>query len=106
MMKSGDEDTHFMRKVNQTADRKLKAQRQAQKHVWQGLGMMGIVGWSVALPTLLGLTLGLWMDNAYSGTYAWTLNLLLLGMIFGCFIAWHWVSKEYTEMNSDEDEHK
>jgi ATP synthase protein I len=106
MMKSSDEDTHFMHKVNQTADRKLKAQRQAHKHVWQGLGMMGIVGWSVAVPTLLGLTLGLWMDNAYPGAYAWTLNLLLLGMIVGCFIAWHWVSKEYTEMNSDEDEHK
>lgn len=105
-MRSSDEDTHFMRKVNQRADHKLKAQRQAQKHVWQGLGMIGIVGWSVVVPTLLGLTLGLWVDNAYPGAYAWTLNLLLLGMIVGCFIAWHWVSKEYTEMNSDEDENK
>lgn len=105
-MKSSDEDTHFMRKVNQTADRKLKAQRQAQKHVWYGLGMMGIVGWSVAVPTLLGLALGLWLDNTYPGAYAWTLNLLLLGMIVGCFIAWHWVAKEYSEMNSDEDEDK
>jgi len=105
-MKSSDEDTNFMRKVNQTADRKLKAQRQAQKHVWQGLGMMGIVGWSVAVPTLIGLALGLWLDNAYPGAYAWTLNLLILGMIVGCLIAWHWVSKEYTEMHSDEDERK
>lgn len=95
-----------MRQVNQQADRKLKAQRQAQKHVWRGLGMMGIVGWSVAVPTLLGLTLGLWLDNSFPGAYAWTLNLLLLGMIVGCFIAWHWVSKEYNEMNRDEDEPK
>jgi ATP synthase protein I len=48
-----------MRKVDQKAERKLKAQRQTQKHVWQSLGMMGIIGWSVAVPTLLGLTLGL-----------------------------------------------
>lgn len=101
-----DQETHFIRKVNQQADRKLKAQRQAQKHVWQGLGMMGIVGWSVAVPTLLGLALGLWLDNAYPGAYAWTLNFLLLGMIVGCLIAWHWVSKEYTEMNTEEDERK
>lgn len=103
MMKPNDKDTYYMRKVNQSADRKLKAQRQTHKHVWQGLGTMGIIGWSVTVPTLLGLTLGLWLDNSYPGKYVWTLNLLLLGMIVGCFIAWHWVSKEYTEMNKDED---
>ena len=103
-MKSNDEDTHFMRQVNQKADRKLKAQRQAHRHVWHGLGTIGIIGWSVAVPTLLGLTLGLWLDSSFPGAYAWTLNFLLLGMIIGCFIAWHWVSKEYTEMNNDKDD--
>ncbi|HDY85549.1 hypothetical protein LCGC14_1365480 [marine sediment metagenome] len=105
-MKLSDEDTLYMRKVNEVADRKLKALRQVHKHVWQGLGMMGIVGWTITVPTLLGLTLGLSLDNAYPGAYAWTLNLLLLGMIVGCLIAWHWVSKEYREMNDDEEQPK
>ena len=30
--------------------------------------------------------------------------LLLLGLIIGCFNAWHWVDSEYKEMREDPDE--
>jgi predicted F0F1-ATPase subunit len=33
--------------------------------VWFGLGMMGLIGWSVAVPTLLGAALGLWLDSRH-----------------------------------------
>ncbi|MDF1589235.1 MAG: AtpZ/AtpI family protein [Gammaproteobacteria bacterium] len=95
-------DTQFMDKVHQKATRKIKAQKQAQSHVWLGLGMIGIVGWSVTIPTLAGLALGLWLDKSFPGAYVWTLNLLLLGLIIGCVIAWRWVSKEYNAMNKNE----
>ena len=43
--------------VGAKAARKLKARRNSTPGVWFGLGMMGLVGWSVVVPTLLGAAL-------------------------------------------------
>lgn len=44
----------FREEVGAKEKRKLKAERHKDRDVWFGLGMFGLVGWSVALPTLLG----------------------------------------------------
>ena len=85
------------------ATRKLKARRNPAPGVWFGLGMMGLIGWSVALPTLLGAGLGLWLDRQYPGTHSWTLALLVAGLAIGCFNAWHWMAKEEKAMRDDEE---
>ncbi len=90
-----NEETTFSRQVGAQAARKLKAQREATKSVWFGLGMSGLIGWTVAIPTLIGAALGIWIDNHYPSTYSWTLMLLLMGLIIGCLNAWHWVHSEY-----------
>ena len=87
--------------VGAKAERKLKARRH-NSGLWFGLGMMGIVGWSIAIPTLLGTALGLWLDKHYGEQRSWTLALLLAGLIIGCFTAWSWVGKEHKAMD-DED---
>ena len=53
--------------VGAKAARKLKARRNSAQGVWFGLGMMGLIGWSVVVPTLLGAALGIWLDTALSG---------------------------------------
>ena len=35
--------------------------------VWFGLGMMGLIGWSVIVPTLLGAALGIWLGQHHPG---------------------------------------
>ena len=91
--------TEFSQLVAEKAARKLKAQRHVTQTVWSGLGMMGMVGWSVAVPTLLGAALGLWADAHYPGGHSWTLMLLAIGLALGCFNAWHWVAKEDREIH-------
>jgi len=85
------------------AGRKLKAQRNAAPGVWFGLGMMGVIGWSVTVPTLLGAALGLWLDQRYPGGRSWTLALLVAGLTLGCLNAWHWVSKEDQAMRDEQE---
>ena len=80
--------------VGTKAARKLKARQSAGHGVWFGLGMMGLIGWSVVVPTLLGAALGLWLDGHYPGRHPWTLALLMAGLAIGCFNAWHWVVQE------------
>lgn len=94
------------RAIGAQATRKLKAQRESSHGVWFGLGMMGLVGWSVVVPTLLGAALGLWLDKHHPGRISWTLALLVAGLVIGCLNAWHWVAKENQAMrDQDEDDH-
>jgi ATP synthase protein I len=97
-------ESTFSRQVDAQAARKLKARRRGPRSVWFGLGMSGLVGWSVTIPTLIGAALGIWVDNHYPSTYSWTLMLLFMGLIFGCLNAWQWVHAEYKEMQEDPDE--
>jgi len=93
-----DNESPLSRQIGQKAKRKIKA-RNSNQGVWFGLGMMGLVGWSIVVPTLLGAALGIWMDSKHIGKYSWTLMLLLMGLILGCFNAWYWVVKEDKEIN-------
>ena len=91
--------------VGAKAARKLQAKRSTQG-VWFGLGMMGLIGWSVVVPTLLGAALGRWLDRHHSGQHSWTLGLLVAGLAIGCANAWHWVSKEDQAMRQAPEDHK
>ena len=102
--KSAAGETEFSQQVGEKAARKLKAQRHVTQTVWSGLGMMGLVGWSVTVPTLLGAALGIWLDNHHPGSHSWTLALLMAGLAIGCLNAWHWVDKEDKAMR-DPAEH-
>ncbi len=104
----GPEDrTSFGREVGAKAARKLKARRHAHPGVWFGLGMMGLVGWSVAVPVLLGTAFGVWLDERHPGTHSWTLTFLIIGLAVGCLNAWHWIDKEDKAMGAEqEDSHE
>jgi ATP synthase protein I len=72
-----------------------------------GLGMLGIVGWSVVVPALLGALLGRWLDKKYPESFSWTLTLLMTGVYIGGEIAWRWLDKEQkkiTENNKDNEQ--
>lgn len=89
--------------VGTKAARKLNARRNPTPGVWFGLGMMGLIGWSVVVPTLLGAVLGLWLDKHYPGGRSWTLALLMAGLVIGCLNAWHWVAKEDQAMRDERE---
>jgi len=80
--------------VGRKAERKLRARREGRRGVWFGLGMFGLVGWAVALPTVAGVALGLWLDARFPSRASWTLTLLLLGAALGSLNAWYWVKRE------------
>ncbi len=102
-IKRGKDPTAFSREVGAKAARKLKAKRNTTQGVWFGLGMMGLIGWSVVVPTLLGAAFGIWLDNHRPGSHSWTLMLMVVGLSIGCLNAWHWVSREDKEMRREEN---
>ena len=60
----------------------------------RGIGTFGMIGWSVAVPTVGGAFLGIWLDKVAAQDFSRTIALLLGGLAVGIFIAWGWVSKE------------
>ena len=102
--KSEKDRKAFIRQVGEKAARKQKAQRHVTRTIWHGLGMMGLIGWSVTVPTLLGAAFGIWLDSHFPGPHSWTLTLLLIGLLLGCLNAWHWVAKEEKKINEERED--
>src|ERR1700733_12977082 len=75
-----DREPDFDAKIAVQVARKLKAQRAGPQSAWFGLGMFGVIGWSVTVPTLLGA-------------------LLAAGLIIGCANAWYWVARQNAAIN-------
>jgi ATP synthase protein I len=92
------------KEVGPKAARKLRARCHPHRGVWFGLGMMGLIGWSVSVPTLLGAFLGLWLDRSYPGGRSWTLALLVGGLVLGCWNAWFWVAKEDRAIRQEQED--
>ncbi len=84
--------------------RKLKARRGKFSQIWFGFSVFGLIGWSVAVPALLGVGLGLWLDDNYPRQQSWTLALLLAGLSLGCYNAWRWLEKERRDIGKTKEE--
>lgn len=83
----------FLRRVADQAGRRRHSRDHRPNPLWVGLGSFGVVGWSVAVPTLLGIAAGLWLDRILDDRVSWTLTGLFAGAAIGSLVAWLWVSR-------------
>jgi ATP synthase protein I len=95
------ERERFPEEVGKREIRKTRSRKRKEESVWYGLGMFGLVGWAVSVPTLIGLALGLWIDTKWRGPISWTLIGLFTGVVLGCLNAWYWVSKERSRIEEE-----
>lgn len=57
--------------------------------------VLGVYGWHVSVPVLLGVFLGRFMDNRFPVlNISWTLNFILIGFLAGIYNANRWLKKE------------
>jgi ATP synthase protein I len=112
MADSSKRRREIMRKFAKEVEKKealmIRGRKEKGETVWFGLGMFGIVGWSVAIPTLIGVAIGIWIDQTWPSQFSWTLMLLIGGVMIGCLNAWYWVRKSgsWGEKAQEEEEEK
>lgn len=96
---SGKSRKQFQEKIKQKLWQRRRAREQEEKQgIWFGLAMMGIVGWSVALPTLIGVAIGIGLEAMFPQFSPGILLIsILVGLVCGCLIAWFWVQRESEE---------
>ncbi len=80
--------------IEQRARRMQAARDNPGPSPLRGIGTFGMIGWSVAVPTLGGAFLGLWLDRATPQDFSWTIALILGGITVGAMLAWSWIGKE------------
>ena len=85
---------HVTDEIGRKAERKIEARGREDRGVWFGLGMFGLIGWSVATPTLVGVAIGWWLDRRFDDPVSWTLTLMIVGVILGSLNAWYWIKRE------------
>lgn len=90
-------------KLSRSAERMIREVGAKQDRITRGKGesavirsiaILGVVGWSVTVPTLLGVVAGLWADRHWPQRFSWTLTLLITGLVLGCVNAWMQINKE------------
>ena len=55
------------------------------------LGQIGVLGWIIVVPMLIGVFAGRWLDRTFNSGLFCTAPLLMLGLALGCFSAWKWM---------------
>ncbi len=58
------------------------------------VGQIGVLGWIIVAPTLLGLFIGRWIDQKAGTGIFWSAPLLLVGVVIGCWSAWRWMHQQ------------
>ncbi|HWE49972.1 MAG TPA: AtpZ/AtpI family protein [Bryobacteraceae bacterium] len=80
-------DQRLLREVGVKQERMLRARESKSSH-WSAIAILGSVGWSIAVPTVVGAAAGVWVDNRWPSRFSWTVMLLFGGLLLGCVNAW------------------
>ena len=80
--------------VRTRQERRERWQREGERSIGQNLAMIGTLGWTVVVPTLLGVFAGRWLDRHFGSGVFWSLGLLVAGLAFGCSLAWKRIHSE------------
>jgi ATP synthase protein I len=89
-------------KIDQRMDEAARraVQREAQSRddpepsLGRRLGQIGVLGWAIVVPLLLGLFIGRWLDRLFGSGVLFAAALLFLGAAFGLWSAWRWMHKQ------------
>jgi ATP synthase protein I len=75
-------------------DRRRRWHTEGEPSVMRFVGQIGILGWIIVMPTLLGLFAGRWLDNTFRTGIFWSAALLVAGVTLGFWSGWRWMHRQ------------
>ena len=79
--------------VRRRRERRARAQREGGRSIGQDLALVGVIGWTLVIPALLGVYAGRALDRRFGTGVFWTLGFLVAGIVLGCALAWQRLNK-------------
>lgn len=86
-----DTEDGLVEQVRIRGERHRRWLREGEPAVARRLAEIGVLGWIIVVPMLLGLGAGRWLDRAMGSGLFWTAPLMLLGLGLGGWSAWKWM---------------
>lgn len=77
--------------ARRSADRAKAGLETPEPSLGARLGQIGVLGWTIVVPTLLGLVLGRWLDREFATGIFFSAPLIIIGAILGFWSAWKWM---------------
>ena len=74
--------------VRTRRERRARWEQEGERPIARNLALIGVLGWTIVTPTLLGIFVGRWLDRRFAMGVFWTLGLLVAGLALGCMLAW------------------
>ncbi|MEZ4236646.1 MAG: AtpZ/AtpI family protein [Myxococcota bacterium] len=74
--------------VRQRSERASRWAREGERPMAKNLALIGVVGWLVVIPMLLGVAAGRWLDARFDTGITLTAALLVVGLAAGVTLAW------------------
>jgi ATP synthase protein I len=80
--------------ARQAALREREARDEPEPSLGARLGQIGILGWTIVVPTLLALAFGHWLDRYFGTGVFFSAPLLMIGAGVGLWSAWKWMHRQ------------
>jgi ATP synthase protein I len=84
----------LLEEVRLRAQREVDWLKDGEPSVARRLSQIGVLGWIIVTPMLIGVFSGRWIDGKLGTGLFWTAPLLMLGAALGCWSAWKWMRNE------------
>ena len=88
-----DEQDPLLKGVRLRGERYTRWLREGDPSVTRRLAQIGVLGWIIVVPLLIGVFVGRWLDQKFNSGLFWTAPLLMLGLALGCWSAWKWMQE-------------
>lgn len=92
-----DEDTETDRTADaarRSAGREKLARDVPEPSFGSRMGQIGILGWAILMPILLGIVLGRLADRYFETGIFFTAPAILIGAAIGFYSAWKWMHRQ------------
>lgn len=88
-----EDDNAMVAAARRAAERVEAGKQTPEPSLSSRLGQIGILGWAIVTPILLGLVIGRWLDRSLGTNIMFSAAMIMLGAIVGMWSAWRWMHR-------------
>lgn len=95
MISSSNDRHEKMQEAALRLERRAEAARDEREPSFAArLGQIGVLGWAIVTPVLIGVLIGRWLDRTFDAGIFFTAPLIMLGAAAGLWTAWRWMHRQ------------
>jgi ATP synthase protein I len=80
--------------VRKRQERVFRWRAEGEPSMARYVGQIGVLGWIIVAPTLIGLFIGRSLDRVFASGIFWSAALLMLGVAIGFWAGWRWMHRQ------------